>query len=96
MTSRISRRAVLATLGAAFAAPRRASAQAAVVRVGLAFPRGQYFFDPTGIWMPKGGTVRWEFAFSGGVGALMGVTVTAFHPDPRDVVVRPYPYGEVR
>lgn len=50
------------------------------------------------------GTVRWESAFSGTVGALMGVTVTAFHPanekktipDPGDVVVRPYPYGAVR
>jgi len=54
--------------------------QPAVVRVGLAFPRGQYFFDPAGVFVPKGGTVRWEFAFSGGVGALMGVSVTAFHP----------------
>jgi plastocyanin len=52
----------------------------AVVRIGLAFPRGQYFFDPVGVWVPTGGTVRWEFPFSGGVGALMGVSVTAFHP----------------
>jgi plastocyanin len=53
----------------------------ATIRVSLAFPRGQYFFDPVGVWVPKGGTVRWEFPFSGGVGALMGVSVTAFHPD---------------
>jgi len=72
---------MLAALGAGVCAlPRRGAAQAAVVRVGLAFPRGQYFFDPAGIWVPRGGTVRWEFAFNGGVGALMGVSVTAFHP----------------
>jgi plastocyanin len=78
---RLSRRQLLAAAGAGvLALPRRILAQAAVVKVGLAFPRGQYFFDPAGVWIPRGGTVRWEFAFSGGVGALMGVSVTAFHP----------------
>jgi hypothetical protein len=66
--SPLSRRELLAAAGAGvLALPRRILAQAAVVQVGLAFPRGQY-------------SVRWEFAFSGGVGALMGVSVTAFHP----------------
>jgi len=78
---RVSRRTLIAALGAGvLALPRQGFAQAAVVRIGLAFPRGQYFFDPAGIWVARGGTVRWEFAFNGGVGALMGVSVTAFHP----------------
>ena len=77
----VSRRTMLATVGAGvLALPRLGFGQTAVVRVGLAFPRGQYFFDPAGIWVAPGGTVRWEFAFNGGVGALMGVSVTAFHP----------------
>jgi plastocyanin len=72
---------MIATVGAGvFALPLVAFGQTPVVRVGLAFPRGQYFFDPVGIWVTPGGTVRWEFAFNGGVGALMGVSVTAFHP----------------
>jgi plastocyanin len=72
---------MLAAVGAGvLALPRLGFSQTAVVRVGLAFPRGQYFFDPAGIWVAPGGTVRWEFAFNGGVGALMGVSVTAFHP----------------
>jgi plastocyanin len=77
----ISRRDAIAALGAAaLGLPRPAPAQTAVVHVGLAFPRGQYFFDPVGVWVARGGTVRWEFGFTGGVGALMGVSVTAFHP----------------
>ena len=77
----VSRRTMLATVGASvLALPQLGFGQTAVVRVGLAFPRGQYFFDPAGIWVAPGGTVRWEFAFNGGVGALMGVSVTAFHP----------------
>jgi len=72
---------MIATVGAGvLTLPRLGFGQTAVVRVGLAFPRGQYFFDPAGIWVAPGGTVRWEFAFNGGVGALMGVSVTAFHP----------------
>ena len=76
----VSRRTMLAVVGGMLALPRTGFGQTAVVRVGLAFPRGQYFFDPAGIWVASGGTVRWEFAFNGGVGALMGVSVTAFHP----------------
>ena len=76
----VSRRTMLATVGGVLVLPRLGFCQTAVVRVGLAFPRGQYFFDPAGIWVAPGGTVRWEFAFNGGVGALMGVSVTAFHP----------------
>jgi plastocyanin len=99
VTSRISRRALIAGLAAVPAllkadaglrplqtrggggVPAAARVPDAVVRVSLAFPRGQYYFDPVGVWVPKGGTVRWQFPFSGGVGALMGVSVTAFHPD---------------
>jgi plastocyanin len=63
--------------------PHRLSAQAQPpvnVRLALNYPNGQYYFDPVGVFIPVGGTVRWAFPFSGGVGALMGITISAFHP----------------
>lgn len=42
-------------------------------RVGNAYGRGQWFFDPLGIYIQKGQTVRWR-------GAKWGATITAFHP----------------
>jgi plastocyanin len=50
------------------------------IRLALNYPNGQYYFDPVGVFIPVGGTVRWGFPFSGGVGALMGITISAFHP----------------
>ncbi len=52
----------------------------AVVRLALNYPSGQYLFDPVGVYVPKGGKVRWQFPFRGGPGPLMGMTITAFHP----------------
>ncbi|MBI4444235.1 MAG: hypothetical protein HY649_12795 [Acidobacteria bacterium] len=85
--NKITRRELLRGLGwgtLAAASPGfrpLAFAQEPVIRIGLNYALGQYFFDPIGLYALKGTKVRWEFPFRGGVGALMGVTVTAFHPD---------------
>ncbi|MBI4444012.1 MAG: hypothetical protein HY649_11650 [Acidobacteria bacterium] len=84
----INRRDVLKSCGLGMLAAvlpgfrRLAFAQEPVIRVGLNYALGQYFFDPIGLYIPKGRKVLWEFPYAtGGGGALMGVTVTAFHPD---------------
>ena len=50
-----------------------AQAAANEFRVGNAYGRGQWFFDPLGMYIEKGQTVRW-------LGQKWGATVTAFHP----------------
>ena len=46
---------------------------AAVVNVGNNYAGGQWFFDPVGLYIEKGQTVRWQ-------SRKWGSTVTAFHP----------------
>ena len=50
-----------------------AEPEAAVVTVGNNYRLGQWFFNPAGLYIPKGQTVRWE-------SRKWGTTVTAFHP----------------
>lgn len=80
----VTRRDVLVSAAGLFtgAGSRLLSAQPqpAIVRVALNYPLGQYYFDPIGLFVPKGSLVRWQFPFRGGPGALMGCTITAFHP----------------
>lgn len=81
----ITRRELLVGAASVMAAVRQVGAQAqaqepVTIRLGVNYPNGQYYFDPVGVFVPVGGTVRWQFPFRGGVGALMGITVTAFHP----------------
>ena len=76
--NRISRRQVLRDYGLGIlvaALPgfqSLAFAQGPVIRSGSNYTLGQYFFDPIGLYIPKGEKVRWAFR--------RGVTVTAFHP----------------
>jgi plastocyanin len=44
-----------------------------VIQVDNNYAQGQWFFDPVGLFIQKGQTVRWE-------GRKWGTTVTAFHP----------------
>lgn len=44
-----------------------------VIAVGNNYRLGQWFFDPVGLYIQKGQTVRWE-------SRKWGTTVTAFHP----------------
>lgn len=80
---RIGRRDVLkwAGIGAALAGVpgwgSRASAnQGDVVEISgwSNYRLGQWYFDPVGLYIEKGQTVRW-------IGTNWGITVTAFHPD---------------
>ena len=50
-----------------------AEPEVAVVTVGNNYRLGQWFFNPAGLYIPKGQTVRWE-------SRKWGTTVTAFHP----------------
>lgn len=76
--NQISRREImrvcgLGILGATLPGFRRlAFAQGPVIRANSNYPRGQCFFDPIGLFIPKGEKVRWVFG--------RGYTVTAFHP----------------
>ena len=47
----------------------------AMIRVDTTYPRGQWYFDPIGIYIEKGQTVRWVCYPNG-----WGTTVTAYHP----------------
>ena len=46
---------------------------AAEITVGNNYRLGQWFFDPVGLYIQKGQTVRWQ-------GRKWGTTVTAYHP----------------
>ncbi len=81
---KIDRRDLLKTLGMGTAAIifpglgvpfLRAADEIPVVVSGRNYPKGQYFFDPAGLWIPKGQTVRWILSDSS-----MAITITAFHP----------------
>ena len=50
-----------------------AEPEAAVVTIGNNYRLGQWFFNPAGLYIQKGQTVRWE-------SRKWGTTVTAFHP----------------
>lgn len=50
-----------------------AEPDAAVVTIGNNYRLGQWFFNPAGLYIQKGQTVRWE-------SRKWGTTVTAFHP----------------
>jgi plastocyanin len=77
----VTRREMLGGLALAAAWPAWSSAQEPVtIRLAVNYPNGQYYFDPVGVFVPVGGTVRWQFPFRGGIGALMGITISAFHP----------------
>jgi plastocyanin len=43
------------------------------IEIQSVYPRGQWFFNPTGLYVQKGQTVRWT-------AGKWGATVTAFHP----------------
>ena len=82
MDARIARREMLkrfSLLSAGFAIPSlglrivRAQDDVPVITADSAYVRGQWFFDPAGLYIERGQTVRW-------VAANYGPTVTAFHP----------------
>ena len=84
MTSKINRRDLLKTCGLGFVAfqvpgfkievlGQRPAAPAVEVRINNVYIRGQWFFDPAGVYIERGQTVRW-------LGTKWGATVTAFHP----------------
>lgn len=50
-----------------------AEPEAAVITIGNNYRLGQWFFNPAGLYIQKGQTVRWE-------SRKWGTTVTAFHP----------------
>ena len=50
-----------------------AEPEAAVITIGNNYRLGQWFFNPAGLYIQKGRTVRWE-------SRKWGTTVTAFHP----------------
>ncbi len=50
-----------------------AEPEVAVINVGNNYSRGQWFFDPVGLYIQKGQTVRWQ-------SRKWGATVTAYHP----------------
>jgi plastocyanin len=51
------------------------------IKIQSYYPRSQWFFDPVGLFIEKGQTVRW---FSG----KPGPTVTAFHPSNQNHELR--------
>ena len=76
------RRELIKSLGAGVAAvilPRwevsdlRAQDSVTEIKASSFYPRGQWFFDPAGLFIQKGQKVRW-------VADDQGPTITAFHP----------------
>ena len=82
MSWKLNRRELLKTFGAGAAAvilPEfrlsivRAEDDIPVIKADSFYPRGQWFFDPAGLYIQKGQKVRW-------VAGNYGPTITAFHP----------------
>src|SRR5689334_3465214 len=81
MAGNVSRREILKTLRASaglllpYLTSRSAIAQDNIteVRVESFYPRGQWFYEPAGLYIPLGSKVRW-------VANDYGATVTSFHP----------------
>lgn len=82
MPFNMSRRSVLKTLGmgtTAIIVPGlrsqmvRAQQDVRVIEADSFYPNGQWFFNPAGLFIEKGQTVRW-------ISRNLGPTVTAFHP----------------
>ena len=53
--------------------PATAAGDGPEIKINNNYARGQWFFDPAGLYVPKGQKVRW-------LGTKWGATVTAFHP----------------
>ena len=90
MSLQMDRRELLKTLGIGAAAvilpefgARMVQAQqdVPVIEANSFYPRGQWFFNPAGLYIQKGQTVRW-------VAGNYGPTVTAFHPSNRNHELR--------
>src|SRR5438067_1007972 len=75
MIWRPNRREFLSTLGMGVMAGTlpRAEDKVKEIRANSVNARGPWYFDPAGLFIEKGETVRW-------VGGDQGPTVTAFHP----------------
>ena len=84
MTSKINRRDLLKACGLGIAAlhlpgfkievlGQRREAPVVEVTINSVYIRGQWFFEPAGLYIEPGTTVRW-------VPNKWGATVTAFHP----------------
>ena len=85
ITRKMDRREILKSCGmgmAALAFPAwqveeqsasKAEPGVTVIRVGNIYAGGQWYFDPVGLYIPKGTKVRWT-------STKWGATVTAFHP----------------
>ena len=71
MIWRPNRREFLSTLGMGVLI--RTEDTVKEIRANSVNARGQWYFDPAGLFIEKGETVRW-------VGGDQGPTVTAFHP----------------
>ena len=54
-----------------------------VIETGRYYPKGQYFFEPAGLHIQKGQTVRWAMTDS-----AMAITITAFHPSNQNHELR--------
>jgi len=54
-----------------------------VIRTARNYPKGQYFFEPAGLYIQKGQTVRWMLTDT-----AMAITVTAFHPSNQNHELR--------
>ncbi|MBI2818966.1 MAG: hypothetical protein HYX73_03220 [Acidobacteria bacterium] len=59
--------------GAQSAPPLRPQSDIPVINTMSVYGRGQWYYDPVGLYIRKGQTVRWNCT-------KWGVTVTAFHP----------------
>ena len=81
MNGKLNRRDLLKTLGAGamtflptlLAMPCLAEDNVAEIKLDSFYPRGQWFYEPAGIFIPLGGKVRW-------IANDYGATVTSFHP----------------
>jgi plastocyanin len=71
---------------AAQVAPQLPRGLAALVRIAADWTLGQQMFDPIGIYIPKGGKVRWQLPTM--PAHMLGCTVTAFHPANRNHELR--------
>ena len=81
MTSKINRRELLRSCGMGMVALSLpgwrievwGAEPVAEIKINSTYIRGQWFFDPAGLYIQKGQTVRW-------LSTKWGATVTAFHP----------------
>jgi len=84
MTPQLTRRNLLKTCGLGLAAlhvpgfkievlGQRPGAPAVEIEINNVYIRGQWFFDPAGVYIERGQTIRW-------LATKWGATVTAFHP----------------